>query len=255
MRGAGDISKAHASTIRIKMNKFIFDVDGTLTPSRGKINEEFRLWFIDFCIHNDVYLVTGSDYAKTQDQLGDYLLRWPIVVYNCSGSDVWAKGERIRTSTWKAPQELYDVLNGWLAASKFPARMGQHIEERPGMINFSVIGRGATIGERKMYINWDLENRERESIAFQINSQFADITATIGGETGIDIHPTGSDKSQILKDFDKDDTLFFFGDRTEPGGNDYFLAKKLNQKNVFQVNDWTVTWEKLKHLQEAKQAI
>lgn len=233
------------------MNKFIFDVDGTLTPSRQKINPDFKNWFTEFCRENEVYLVTGSDYAKTQEQLGDYLLRWPIFVYNCSGSDVWAKGERIRTSNWTAPKELYDLLNGWLDASKFPARMGQHIEERPGMINFSVVGRGATLGERKLYVDWDTANRERETIAYQINTTFENITATVGGETGIDIHPTGADKSQILADFNlKEDKIYFFGDKTMPGGNDYPLAKLL--KNTYQVKGWQDTWERLHYLQEAK---
>lgn len=234
-------------------NKFIFDVDGTLTPSRQHIDSEFNKWFTEFCMNNDVYLVTGSDYAKTREQLGDRLLRWPVFVYNCSGNEVWAKGELIRTQSWDAPQELYDILHGWLDASKFPARMGQHIEKRSGMINFSIVGRGATLGERKLYVGWDTANRERESIAYQINSTFDNITATVGGETGIDIHPTGWDKSQILSDFNlKEDTLYFFGDKTLPGGNDYPLAKLL--KNVYQITEWRQTWETLLYLQEAKRA-
>lgn len=233
------------------LNKFIFDVDGTLTPSRRKIDPEFREWFGSFCVDNDVYLVTGSDYAKTQEQLGDYLLRWPIFVYNCSGNEKWAKGELVRTKEWTAPKELHELLYGWLEGSKFPARMGQHIEERTGMINFSIVGRGATLGERKMYIDYDIANRERETIAYQINSEFEDITATVGGETGIDIHPTGWDKSQILKDFNKEDNLFFFGDKCEPGGNDYPIAKVLGKK-AYQVKNWQDTWERLKYLQEAK---
>jgi len=32
------------------MNQYIFDVDGTLTPSRGKIDPEFGAWFITFAI-------------------------------------------------------------------------------------------------------------------------------------------------------------------------------------------------------------
>ena len=238
------------------MNRFIFDVDGTLTPSRQTIDPEFKEWFTEFCINNDVYLVTGSDYAKTQEQLGDYLLRWPIYVYNCSGSDVWAKGKRVRTNEWKAPKELHDILNGWLQASSFPARTGQHIEERPGMINFSVVGRGATLAERKMYVEHDTTNRERETIALQINSEFENITATIGGETGIDIHPTGADKSQILDDFDKNITTYFFGDKCEQGGNDYPLAYALKTRGYkgtsFNVKNWKDTYERLQHFQEAK---
>lgn len=233
------------------MNKFIFDIDGTLTPSRQKIDLEFEKFFVEFCINNDVYLVTGSDYAKTQEQLGDYLLQWPIYVYNCSGNESRAKGELIRTEQWTAPSALYELMEGWLMASKFPARMGQHIESRPGMINFSIVGRGATLAERKMYVEWDRANRERDSIALQINTEFEDITATVGGETGIDVHPTGWDKSQILQDFDlTNDKLFFFGDKTASGENDYPLAQRI--KNTYTVRDWRDTWERLSYLQEAK---
>lgn len=234
-----------------RMNKFIFDVDGTLTPSRQEMKKEFREWFIDFCDSNDVYLVTGSDYPKTLEQVGVEVAMSVKRIYNCSGSDVWEKGINVRTSEWKAPKELYDLMYGWLEASKFPARMGQHIEERPGMINFSIVGRGATLAERKMYVKWDIENRERESIAHQVNMEFENITATVGGETGIDISPTGADKSQILKDFNKEDKIYFFGDRTEQGGNDYPIAKRVGN-TAYQVKDWQDTWERLQHFQEAR---
>ena len=230
------------------MIKYVFDVDGTLTPSRSKIDEEFKKWFTIFCINNDVYFVTGSDYAKTEEQLGSYLLRWPIFVYNCAGSDVWAKGERVRTSDWKMPIDLLVILEGWLQSSKFPIRTGNHIEQRPGMINFSILGRGANHEQRQMYVEYDKANRERETIAYIINSTFDDITATVGGETGLDIHPTGADKSQILKDFHPKDIIHFFGDRMEQGGNDYPLAKANVRGKNYHVKDWKDTWEKLKEL-------
>ena len=56
------------------MKKFIFDVDGTLTPSRKQIEHEFWAPFLIFCRHNDVYLVTGSDRQKTLEQLGLVLI-------------------------------------------------------------------------------------------------------------------------------------------------------------------------------------
>ena len=51
------------------MHKFIFDVDGTLTPSRGKIDNDFKKFFVEFCMNNNVYLVTGSDKPKTVEQI------------------------------------------------------------------------------------------------------------------------------------------------------------------------------------------
>jgi len=47
------------------MNHFLFDVDGTLTPSRKKINSQFAIWFLYFAQNNPVSLVTGSDNPKT----------------------------------------------------------------------------------------------------------------------------------------------------------------------------------------------
>ena len=234
------------------MNKFIFDVDGTLTPSRQSIDPEFKEFFKHFIQDNKVWLVTGSDYAKTVEQLGADICESVVTCYNCSGNDVWFKGKRVNSKTFTAPKELYDLMNGWLQSSRFPLRTGNHIEERPGTINFSIVGRNCTLDERKLYIKHDLEYRERESIAYQINSEFENITATVGGETGIDIYRTGCDKSQILNDFNKTDKIFFFGDRLEPGGNDYPLARKLNKQRCYNVKDWRDTWERLAYFQEAK---
>ena len=130
------------------MNKFVFDVDGTLTPSRGKMDYEFKAFFNTFCLVNDVYLVTGSDKEKTVEQIGE-TYNLAKVVYNCSGNDVYSAGVNVRSKDWTAPKELMDLMHGWLQASSFPLRTGNHIEERPGCVNFSIVGRNATLGERK----------------------------------------------------------------------------------------------------------
>lgn len=235
------------------MKKFIFDVDGTLTPSRGTIDPLFKEFFLKFMKKHKVWLVTGSDYPKTLEQLGRDICENVVTVYNCSGNDTFFKGRRVNTKAFNPPQELYDLMHGWLQTSSFPLRMGNHIEERAGTINFSIIGRPydppLTLGERKLYIKHDLENRERESIAYQINSEFPDVTATVGGETGVDIYRKGGDKSQILEDFDAPyDDIYFFGDKMEQGGNDYPLGKNLKSKNVFAVKDWKDTWYKLREI-------
>ena len=53
------------------VDKFIFDVDGTLTPSRQEIDMDFAVFSTEFCAENDVYLVTGSDREKTIEQVGE----------------------------------------------------------------------------------------------------------------------------------------------------------------------------------------
>ena len=231
--------------------KYIFDVDGTLTPSRGKINEDFRLWFVDFCINNKVYLVTGSDYPKTVEQLGEYLCRWPVCIFNCSGNDVWAKGKNICTNDWHMPVEVEKFLTQHLKDSKFVLRTGQHFDRRPGCVNFSILGRGATLRERQLYREWDIKTNERNLIVQQFREIFSpDLEISAGGETGVDIYPRGANKSQIMKYFQVNDQLMFFGDRMDQFGNDRPLANEIAVAGGtnFHVTDWQETWKILKKI-------
>ena len=230
------------------MNRFIFDVDGTLTPSRGVIDPKFHDWFLEFTRNNKCWLVTGSDYPKTLEQLGKDICESVVTSYNCNGNDTWFKGKRVNSSNWKLPEDAHEWLSEQLTASNYNIRTGLHFEHRPGMINFSVVGRNATSEQRKQYVDWDNVYDERNLIADKFNQLFPDITATVGGETGIDIAPKGRDKSQILSDFNKDDNIYFFGDRMDEGGNDYPLAQLV--KYPRHVRDWQNTWEWLSWLQE-----
>tara|TARA_S200002703_G_scaffold160033_1_gene176217 strand:+ start:33 stop:746 length:714 start_codon:yes stop_codon:yes gene_type:complete len=231
--------------------RFVFDVDGTLTPSRQKINSKFHDWFLNFTNENYVYLVTGSDYSKTVEQLGKKICENVERVYNCSGSDVWEKGKNISTNDWTLPKDVEEWLSGFLTESKFVLRTGLHFEHRPGMCNFSIVGRNATLGERKLYVKHDKQNNERNMIASMLTDRFKYVDAKVGGETGIDIFQKGNDKSQIVKDFDpKNDIIQFFGDAMQPSGNDYPLKRVLIDKDLglcYNVKDYKHTWKILKN--------
>lgn len=234
----------------INKTKFIFDVDGTLTPSRGHINREFAIWFSRFCDANDVYLVTGSDRPKTIEQVGQYIYHKCKIVYNCSGNDVWCGDLHVRSKKWTLPEAAHEWLSEQLTASAFPLRTGLHFEHRQGMVNFSIVGRNANTDQRAEYVTWDIKHNERDYIAFNFNLLFTDLEARPGGETGIDITPKGWNKSQILKDFDAEDFIVFFGDRMEEGGNDEPLATALfnNYQGVNHwIKDWEQTWEILRN--------
>ena len=207
------------------MRKYIFDVDGTLTPSRKKIEHEFWAPFLIFCRNNHVSLVTGSDREKTVEQLGLDICYTAKRVYNCSGSDVYEKNKNVYRDAWELPKQVEKFLEDELAYSCFPIRNGLHIERRPGGVNFSILGRGKdTLNGREEYVKWDKERLERVDIAERLKTQFPDLEVQVGGQTGLDLAPKGSNKSQILRDFDKTDDLHFFGDMMEEGQNDYPLA-------------------------------
>tara|TARA_Y100001973_G_scaffold66062_1_gene96607 strand:- start:60 stop:770 length:711 start_codon:yes stop_codon:yes gene_type:complete len=227
------------------MKKFIFDVDGTLTPSREEIVHEFWSFFLIFCRHNDVYLVTGSDREKTVEQLGLDICHTAKRLYNCSGSDVYEKDKNVYRDDWKLPKDVEMHLNDELVFSDFPLRNGNHIERRPGGVNFSILGRDPNpMKGRKEYISWDKIHGERDYIARRLVYNFPDLTVALGGQTGIDIGPKGADKSQILRDFSKDDDIHFFGDRIEKGGNDHTLAMAIVDNmmgTAYNVEDWRET--------------
>lgn len=226
------------------MKKFIFDVDGTLTPSRKRIDKEFRSFFNDFVSNNEVYLVTGSDRAKTLQQVTTAIYNKCKRVYNCSGSDVYEKDCCIYRDTWELPEDVEKFLNDELDYSQFSLRNGNHIERRPGGVNFSILGRDPDpfLG-RDEYVKWDKETNERPDIADRLRNQFPDLTVAVGGQTGIDIGPLGADKSQILRDFGLGHELHFFGDRMEPGGNDHSLGEAVKAKGgyTYNVDGWKET--------------
>lgn len=229
---------------------YIFDVDGTLTPSRQKMDEDFSQFFLHFCTMNSVYLVTGSDREKTIEQVGDLIYKTCKAVYNCSGSDVYIGDRNVYKHIWTLPDLTRQFLEQCLEEEDFNIRSGTHIEERPGMVNYSLVGRNATQEDRHAFIAWESWNGSRKRTANAINIMFPELQATIGGETGIDIGPKGSDKSQILRDFyRKSDKIIFFGDAIFEGGNDLSLAEAVADKRLgtfYKVNEWKETWEILK---------
>ena len=232
------------------MKKFIFDVDGTLTPSRQQMNFEFMCFMIKFCCTYDVYLVTGSDRAKTVEQVGLDVYNRSIRVYNCSGADVYEKDVNVYKSNWKISDEVEKFLQDELDYSQFPVRCGNHIETRPGGINFSILGRGEGVNlpDREEYVKWDRNTGERILIADRLKNQFPDLNVQIGGQTGLDI--SDNDKSQILRDFNPEDELVFFGDMMKEGQNDYPLAQAVDNLGGtnYSVNGWQDTYSKLKDI-------
>ena len=231
--------------------KYIFDVDGTLTPSRQKIDFEFLNFLLNFAKQNDVYLVTGSDRPKTIEQIGKELYFACQRVYNCSGSDVYEKDILIYRDEWTLPSDAEEFLMDELHHSKFPVRTGNHIEKRPGGVNFSVLGRGSEVilEEREEYVKWDINTGERKNIAERFKKRFPEIGCQVGGQTGLDISPLGCDKSQILRDFKPINLIYFFGDKLKEGENDYPLGHAIEKRRlgmVFEVTDYHHTWDLLK---------
>lgn len=229
---------------------YLFDVDGTITPNRLPMVKEFEEQFLKFCLTHKVYLVSGSDYKKLQEQLPEKILKACQVVFSCSGNETYICGEMIANNVWQPPQELLDSLQALVETSKAPFKAGQHIEIRNGMVNFSTIGRNCTQEQRLNYVEWEkVSNERRKLIDTVLAPVFKELDFHTGGQISIDISPKGTGKEQVLKDIQG--PVHFFGDRISEGGNDRNIAiASLNVpgSTVSHVEGWEQTRDILKNI-------
>jgi phosphomannomutase len=222
---------------------YVFDVDGTLTPSRDLIDSEFGSIFLNFCKTHPVYIVTGSDYKKTEEQLGSDICYAVEGIFNCSGNVLTKRGIRIYQNIFVLTEQEREALEKETMISGFSVRTGNHIELRIGTVNFSIVGRNANKVQRQQYIEWDNATNERKIICQRLNSMFPRLDCVVGGETGIDIFQKDKDKSQIAKYVYP---FTFFGDRCEVGGNDHTIY--LLADHAHWVANWENTYQILKDI-------
>ena len=211
---------------------FIFDVDGTLTPSRQRMTEEFAKFFDVWTNKNKYYLVTGSDIEKTREQVPYAYTDRAQGIFTCCGNQFYMSNGLQYENKFTPPDSLIKYLEDTLDNNDYPVKAGQHIEDRGSMLNFSMVGRNCTLQQRKDYFEYDNLVGEREKIASAIRFNWSKLDAVIGGQISIDIYPKGKDKSQILEHIETNenaDEYIFIGDRIEGGGNDYPLAKLMKE--------------------------
>ena len=245
---------------------FIFDVDGTLTPSRQKMTEDFLEFFDEWSKRNPFYLVTGSDIEKMDEQVPDIIMERTEGIFTCGGNELWKFDphivnfpfDRIYQNKFKPPETLLTYLGELVRFSETPVQSTNHRENRGSLLNFSVVGRDCTLEERQQYFEWDNEVGERKEIAEYITKTWPKLDAVIGGQISIDIVPKGNDKSQILDVIKQErlvqpDEIIFIGDRIEEGGNDYPLAKLMGKTDgcrYYKVEDYKETKQILESLND-----
>ena len=233
---------------------FIFDIDGTLTPSRLQMTEKFAKFFDKWSSKNKYYLVTGSDIDKTKEQLPIAYIDRAEAIFTCCGNQMWRDDELIYDNKFNPPKDLIEYLERKVLKSEYPNRCGNHIEDRGSMVNFSIVGRNCTQEQREDYFEWDKAMGERNITCMEIKGTYPGIDAVVGGQISIDIYPKGNDKSQVLNVIEQERLVppseyIFIGDGIENGGNDYPLAELMDNTEIC---DWyhTKGWEHTKEILE-----
>ncbi|CAG9465730.1 unnamed protein product [Pedinophyceae sp. YPF-701] len=225
-------SKAHARAAMPKHQGVLalFDVDGTLTVPRNKIDGEMTAFMNELREYVTVGVVGGSDFSKIKEQLGDDVLERHDYIFAENGLVAYKGSEQIAIQSLKTYlgedklQRFINFVLHYIADLKIPVKRGTFIEFRNGMLNVSPIGRNCSQEERDEFERYDKEAGVRKTMVAKLREEFKDLNLTfsIGGQISFDVFPAGWDKTYCLQFVDKEfPTIHFFGDKTYEGGNDH----------------------------------
>jgi phosphomannomutase len=120
----------------------------------------------------------------------------------------------------------------YIADLDIPLKRGTFVEYRTGLINVSPVGRNCSQEEREDFEKYDRQHRVRETFIQALKQQFPDygLKYSIGGQISFDVFPIGWDKTYCLRYLKDYEEIYFFGDKTEEGGNDHEIYELMRKE-------------------------
>ncbi len=223
-----------------------FDIDQTLNVAKTPITDEIADLLVKCLDHFEICPISGQKFDQflvqivnrlkdpTPEQLshlhlfvaqGTQYYRFNIekndweLVYNYPLTD--EQVAKISQTIEKSAKEL-----GFWEEDKLQPG-DEIIENRLSQVTFSALGQKA--GTEEKY-KWDPDCKKREQIVAKCKEYAPEFDYEIGGTTSINAITPGMNKefgmTHLLEELNvsKDDILYF-GDMTQPGGNDYPVVK------------------------------
>jgi phosphomannomutase len=244
-----------------------FDLDDTLALSKSNISQSMADTLTAILDHYDICIISGGKYELFQSQvisrldLTEEKLQRLHLMPTC-GTRYYrydpAKKDWIlqyaedlsaeeKTLIRRVLEESAKELGLW---PENPA--GEVIEDRDSQLTYSALGQLAT-GEDKYA--WDPDGTKKMAIRDLAAGRLPDLEVRAAGTTSIDVTKKGIDKAHGMRKLiealgiTKEDILFF-GDKLQPGGNDY-PVKAIGIDSI-EVTKWEDTVEKLQGILNGK---
>ncbi len=213
---------------------FVFDLDGTLAPSKSPLGAEIATLLTTLLRTMSVAVISGGAWPQFEKQLlaqlpsSEHFERLFLLPtngtrffrYDQGWHELYAENfsdderQAIITSLQRALDE------SGFAASKV---WGKAIEDRGSQITLSVLGQEAPLAEKE---GWDPDFAKRTKIIEILTPLLPDFAIHMGGTTSIDITKPGIDKAYGITKLTEQlaitiDEMLFAGDAIVEGGNDY----------------------------------
>jgi len=212
----------------------VFDLDGTLAPSKSLLDGEMALLLHDLLAVVQVAIISGGAWLQFERQVlshlpKDTLLAKLSILPTCGTQFFQYKGE------WKklyaedfTPDEKQKIVTSLTTAVatagfKVEKTWGETIEDRGSQITYSALGQQAPLDDK---VKWDADFAKRKKIKTVLDSLIPEFSVRIGGATSIDVTKHGIDKAYGIKKL-RDilgislQEMIYVGDALFVGGNDY----------------------------------
>lgn len=214
----------------------IFDLDGTLAPSKQVMLSEMASVFARLTRVLPTGVISGGSFQQFSRQLLDplaehdfypqqlHLLPTCGTRYYLFADGDWRAQyvlkmapEQVRKAR-RVIEEVARSLGYWC---ENPA--GEIIENRGSQLTYSALGQQAA---REAKDAWDPSGAKRAELAARAGKLLPELTVLSGGSTSVDITMRGIDKAYGVEKFLAQTELeptevLFVGDRLDPDGNDY----------------------------------
>jgi hypothetical protein len=212
----------------------VFDLDGTLAPSKSSLAPQTAGLLRDLLGIIKVAVISGGAWTQFEMQLLTDLPKNSLLSnlsllptcgtkffqYNGTWEEIYsedltaAEKRKIRDSLDRAAGEAGDrAKKVW----------GEVIEDRGSQVTYSALGQQAPLAEKE---EWDPDFAKRKKITAILETLIPEFSIRIGGATSIDVTKPGIDKAYGIGKLR--DTLhlsfkemIYIGDALFPGGNDY----------------------------------
>ncbi|MBR0465644.1 HAD-IIB family hydrolase [Candidatus Saccharibacteria bacterium] len=189
-----------------------------ICPISGQKFDQFLIQIVDRLpnpipeqlSHLHLFVAQGTQYYKFDIEKNDW-----VQVYNYPLTD-----EQVQKIS-KTIEQSAKELGYWEEDKLQPG--DEIIENRLSQVTFSALGQKA--GTEEKYA-WDPDCKKREKIVARCKELAPEFDYEIGGTTSINAITPGMNKvfgmTHLLEELNvKKEDILYFGDMTQPGGNDY----------------------------------
>ena len=212
----------------------IFDLDGTLAPSKAVIDAEMARLLDHLLALVKVAVISGGDWQQFERQLLPHLgqdkrLESLSLLPTC-GTRFYRYEQRWEL-LYAEDFTAAEKARIFAALRQSDARVGERpdklwgevIQDRGSQITFSALGQLAPLEQKT---GWDPDFVKRRRMTAVLETLIPDFSVHMGGATSIDVTRHGIDKGygiHKLRDVLRIEIheMIYIGDALFPGGNDY----------------------------------